>query len=101
MVSAGAHPKNKCFICDNSVFSLIFWDRKHAFKLNPVFTNHTDSNALETIRYQVEKLPAGMFPVDDRNSETNKEKGTKTDKARYDPGLGYDNGVLDYDELED
>ena len=53
-----SHGKNKCWVCEGHVLSWIFWSRKYAFCLKPLFTTGKET---EKIKYELEKLPAGMI----------------------------------------
>ena len=80
------HYKHKCWICDDHVLSVIFWSRKYAFRLNPVFTSASgNGKEAELIRFEIDRIPAGMF---------------ESEEGKLDPGLGHTDGSLTYEEME-
>lgn len=45
------HPKHKCWLCEGHVFSVIFWCRKFAFRLKPIFSSESgEGGEVEKIR---------------------------------------------------
>ena len=69
MVPRKTHYKNDCWICDGHVFSVLFWSRGRALRLNPIF-NQEDA---EPIRFEIDSVDI------------------------EDPGLGHVDGSLPYD----
>jgi hypothetical protein len=73
-IPSGDHYKHNCWICDCHVFSLIFWSRGRALRINPIFKGEE----AEPLRWEIDKIPSEEFEH---------------------PGLGHVNGSLSYDEL--
>jgi len=69
------HYKNNCWLCEGHVYSVIFWSRGRAYRLNPIFKNQE----AEPIRWEVDNI---------------------SQEEKDDPGLGHVTGALPYDELE-
>jgi hypothetical protein len=73
--------------------SVIFWSPRYAFKLKPIYSQESGvGEECETIRYEIDKIPSGMFDTPD--SEEGKQNP-------LDPGLGYVDGTISYEEMED
>ena len=75
LIPFNPHYKSNCWICDRHVFSIIFWSKGMAYKLDPIL----DKQQSEIIRFEI-----------DRNF------GKDEDKDLY-----YVNGNLSYDDQED
>ena len=73
------HPKSECWVCDKHIYSLLLWSRGRAYVLNPIL----DSEEADVLRLQVNQL-----------SESGED-------IHANPGLGFVNGSLPYDELPD
>ena len=64
VVSNITHPKNKCWICEGHIFSVIFWSPKYAIRLKPIFSSvKGQGKEAELIKFEIEKLPAGLIEV--------------------------------------
>ena len=50
-VACKTHYKNECWICEKHVFSILFWSRAQAFKLDPVLSK----DKTEEIRYEIDR----------------------------------------------
>ena len=72
LIPFNPHYKSNCWICDRHVFSIIFWSKGMAYKLDPIL----DKQQSEIIRFEI-----------DRNF------GKDEDKDLY-----YVNGNLSYDD---
>jgi len=46
-------------VCEGHVFSIIFWSRKYAYKLTPLFHSGEGDEA-EKIKFEIEKFPCGL-----------------------------------------
>jgi len=79
------HYKHKCWICDGQVFSLVFWSRKYAFHLKPVFSStNGQGKEVQDILYEIDRLPADVIPGDPVN-----------------PGMGHAHAEgVPYDQLD-
>ena len=50
-VSYPAHYKSNCWICEKHVYTIFFWSRGQAFKLNPIY----DKERTEILRLEIDK----------------------------------------------
>jgi hypothetical protein len=64
VVSNTNHHKNKCWICEGHIFSVIFWSPKYAFRLKPIFSSiRGKGKEAEQIKFEIEKFPHGLIEV--------------------------------------
>ena len=73
-VACPPHYKNNCWICDGHVYSVIFWSKGMAYKLDPLF----DKKQSEIVRFEIDR----DFGEDEEDD------------------LIYCNGSVDYKKLE-
>ena len=70
------HYKNSCWLCEGHIYSIIFWSRGRAYRLNPIFRG----KETDPIRWEVDNI---------------------SEEDKLDPGLGFINGALSYAEMDD
>jgi hypothetical protein len=46
-------------VCEGAVFSIIFWSRRYAYKLTPLF-HSGDGDEAEKIRFEIDRFPGGL-----------------------------------------
>ena len=45
------HPKNTCWMCENHVYTVIFWSRSFAFKMTPIL----NKEQTEVVRFEIDR----------------------------------------------
>ena len=55
------HYKHDCWVCEGHVYSCLFWSKKHAFQIGPLFTSSGGrGKEAELIKSAVDKFPSGF-----------------------------------------